>query len=79
MAQLSPAVKEAIELAIIKYRAHLTKLYVDGDVGSITTDVGADMIHIKSTPVRKDEPVVIERGRMVTMASGPGSPMAKVR
>jgi hypothetical protein len=68
MSQLSPAVKEAIELAIIKYRTHLTKLYVDGDVGSIVTDVGVDMIHIKTTPVRKDEPVVIERGRMVTMA-----------
>lgn len=60
MAQLSPSEKKAIERAVVKYRAALERLYADKDVGSIVTDVGRDMIHVKTTPVRKEEPVLIE-------------------
>jgi len=65
MAQLSPDVKQAIEMAVVKYRAALTRLYTDDDAGAITTDVGKEGISIKTTPVRKDEPIVIEQGRAV--------------
>lgn len=66
MPQLSPDIEQAIERAVEKYRAALLRMYRDGDVGKIETDCGVDTIHIKANPVRKEDPIVIDRGRVTT-------------
>ncbi len=66
MAQLSPDVEHAIDRAVAKVRAVLVRLYEDGDVGSVTVDVGKDMIHVKANLVRKEEPFTIDRGYWAT-------------
>lgn len=67
MAQLSRDVEDAIERAVDKFRDKLRRMYKDGDVGSITADVGRDTIYIKANVVRKEEPVVIDRGHVAAI------------
>jgi hypothetical protein len=67
MPQLSPDIEQAIDRAVEKFRAALRRMYKDGDIGKIEADCGKDIIHIKANPVRKEEPIIIDRGHIAAM------------
>jgi len=57
MAQPPPELERVIE----QFRAELVRMYLAGEIGKIECDCGDNRWVVRSMPIRRNEPVQVER------------------